>query len=109
MCAGDKPAPAATKIQKGQQVQILKNDIPTLSPTELEAVDLPECAVKNGVDMPNKKHQRRNHMSKVGFVRRSIYEKGLKKMARALRNTVERRMSESRVRENLLHGLMRGG
>ena len=28
-------------------------------------------------------------------------------MARALRNTVERRMSESRVRENLLHGLMR--
>ena len=31
--AGDKPAPAAEKIQKGQQVQILKNDIPTLSPT----------------------------------------------------------------------------
>ena len=26
----------------------------------------------------NKKHQRRNHMSKVGFVRNSIYEKGLK-------------------------------
>ena len=48
-------------------------------------------------------------MSKVGFVRSSIYEKGLKKMARALRNSVERRMSESRVRENLLHGLMRGG
>ena len=50
--AGDKPAPAAEKIQKGQQVQILKNDIPPLSPTELEAVDLPECAVMNGVDMP---------------------------------------------------------
>lgn len=50
--AGDKPTPAAEKIQKGQQVQILKNDIPTLSPTELEAVDLPECAVMNGVDMP---------------------------------------------------------
>ena len=50
--AGDKPAPAAEKIQKGQQVQILKNDIPTLSPTELEAVDLPEGAVMNGVDMP---------------------------------------------------------
>ena len=49
--AGDKPAPAAEKIQKGQQVQILKNDIPTLSPTELEAVDLPEGAVMNGVDM----------------------------------------------------------
>ena len=52
MRAGDKPAPAAEKIQKGQQVQILKNDIPTLSPTELEAVDLPEGAVMNGVDMP---------------------------------------------------------
>ena len=50
--AGDKPAPAAEKIQKGQQVQILKNDIPTLSPTELEAVDLPDGAVMNGVDMP---------------------------------------------------------
>ena len=50
--AGDKPAPAAEKIQKGQQVQILKNDIPTLSPTELEAADLPEGAVMNGVDMP---------------------------------------------------------
>ena len=30
-----------------------------------------------------KKHQRRNHMSKVVFVRKSIYEKGLKKMTRA--------------------------
>lgn len=50
--AGDKPAPAVEKIQKGQQVQILNNDIPTLSPTELEAVDLPEGAVMNGVDMP---------------------------------------------------------
>ena len=50
--AGDKPAPAAEKIQKGQQVQILKNDSPTLSPTELEAVDLPEGAVMNGADMP---------------------------------------------------------
>lgn len=29
----------------------------------------------------NKKHQRRNHMSKVGYVRNRIYEKGLKKMA----------------------------
>ena len=57
----------------------------------------------------NKKHQRRKHMSRVGFVRNSIYEKGLKKMARAWRNAVERRMSESRVRKNLMHGLMRGG
>lgn len=50
--AGDKPASAAEKIQKGQQVQILKNDISTLSPTELEAVDLPEGAVMEGMDMP---------------------------------------------------------
>lgn len=50
--AGDKPAPASEKIQKGQQVRILKKDIPTLSPTELEAVDLPEGAVMNGADMP---------------------------------------------------------
>ena len=50
--ARDKPASAAEKIQKGQKVQILNNDIPTLSPTELKAVDLPEGAVMNGVDMP---------------------------------------------------------
>lgn len=50
--AGDKPASAAEKIQKGQQVQLLKNDIPTLSPTELEAVDLPEGAVMEGMNMP---------------------------------------------------------
>ena len=50
--AGDKPAPAAEKIQKGQQVRILKKDIPTLSPTELEAVDLPEGAVMEGMNMP---------------------------------------------------------
>lgn len=31
----------------------------------------------------NKKHQRRSHMSKVGYVRRTIYEKGLKQMAKA--------------------------
>ena len=47
-------------------------------------------------------------MSKVGRVRNSIYEKGLKKMAGAWRNAVERKMSESRVREKLMHGLMRG-
>lgn len=50
--AGDKPAPVAEKIQKGQQVQIMKNDIPTLSPTELEAVDLSEGAAMEGIDMP---------------------------------------------------------
>ena len=31
----------------------------------------------------NKKHQRRNHMSKVGYVRSTLYEKGLKRMAMA--------------------------
>ena len=31
----------------------------------------------------NKKHQRRKHMSRVGFVRNSIYEKGLRKMVGA--------------------------
>lgn len=31
----------------------------------------------------NNKHQRRNKMSKVGFVRKSIYEKGLKRLATA--------------------------
>ena len=31
----------------------------------------------------NKKHQRRNHLSKVGYVRSTIYEKGLKRMATA--------------------------
>ena len=31
----------------------------------------------------NKKHQRRNRMSNVGFVRSTIYEKGLKRMATA--------------------------
>lgn len=31
----------------------------------------------------NKKHQRRYHMSKVGYVRSTLYEKGLKRMATA--------------------------
>lgn len=50
--AGDKPLPVAEKIQKGQTVQIMNNDIPDLEPAELEAVDLPEGAVLNGSDMP---------------------------------------------------------
>ena len=31
----------------------------------------------------NKKHQRRNHMSKVGLVRNTLYKNGLKRMATA--------------------------
>ena len=50
--AGDKPLTAAEKLQSGQTVQIMKNDIPDLEPSELEAVDLPEGAVLQGVDMP---------------------------------------------------------
>ena len=43
--AGDKPAPAAEKKQKGLPVKIISNDIPTLDTAELESVDLPEGAV----------------------------------------------------------------
>lgn len=50
--AGDKPAPAAEKKQKGTPVRILSNDIPLLDTAELEAVDLPEGAVLDGVGMP---------------------------------------------------------
>ena len=44
--------PVAEKIQKGQIVQIMNNDISELEPAELEAVALPEGAVLNGSDMP---------------------------------------------------------
>lgn len=50
--AGDKPAPAAEKKQKGLPVKIISNDIPALDTAELEAVNLPEGAVLNGADMP---------------------------------------------------------
>lgn len=50
--AGGKPTPAAEKIQNGQPVKIMSNDIPQLEPAELEAVDLPDGAVLEGADMP---------------------------------------------------------
>ena len=50
--AGGKPLPAAEKIQKGQTVRIMSNDIPNLKPAELEAVDLPEGVALQGVDIP---------------------------------------------------------
>lgn len=50
--AGGKPTPAAEKLQKGQTVRVMNNDIPDLEPAELEAVDLPEGAVLQGADMP---------------------------------------------------------
>ena len=50
--AGDKPLSAVEKIQKGQAVKIMDNDLPTLTPSELDSVDLPEGAVLEGLDMP---------------------------------------------------------
>lgn len=50
--AGGKPSPAAEKIQNGQPVKIMPNDIPELTPTDLDAVDLPEGAVLQGEEMP---------------------------------------------------------
>lgn len=50
--AGGKPTPTAEKIQNGQPVRIMSNDIPQLEPAELEAVDLPDGAVLDGADMP---------------------------------------------------------
>ena len=43
--AGDKPLPAAERIQSGLPTRIMNNDIPTLAPAELESVALPEGAV----------------------------------------------------------------
>ena len=50
--AGDKPMSVAEKLQKGQAVRLMENDIPVLTSAELEAVDLPEGAVVEGADMP---------------------------------------------------------
>ena len=50
--AGDKPMSAAEKFQRVREVLVLNNDIPSFTPTELDAVDLPEGAVMNGADMP---------------------------------------------------------
>ena len=50
--AGDKPMPAAEKIQNGKTVRVMSNEIPTFTPSELAAVDLPEGAVMVGADMP---------------------------------------------------------
>lgn len=50
--AGDKPMSAAEKIQHGIPVKIMKNSIPIFTGLELEAVDLPEGAVMEGIDMP---------------------------------------------------------
>ncbi len=50
--AGDKPMSAAEKLQHGLEVRVMNNDIPTFEAEELDAVDLPEGAVMDGVDMP---------------------------------------------------------
>ncbi len=38
--------------KKGKKVEILMNDIPTFTPEEIDAVDLPDGAVLDGTDMP---------------------------------------------------------
>ena len=50
--AGDKPMPAAEKLQHGMEVRVMNNDLPTFEPEELEAVDLPEGAAMEGSAMP---------------------------------------------------------
>lgn len=50
--AGDKPMPAAEKLQHGMEVRVMNNDLPTFEPEELEAVDLPEGATMEGSAMP---------------------------------------------------------
>lgn len=50
--AGGKPQSAAEKIQNGKPAKIMNNDIPALTVSELDAVDLPEGAALAGVDMP---------------------------------------------------------
>ena len=50
--AGGKSTPAAEKMQNGQPVKVMSNDIPELELAELEAVDLPDGAVLEGADMP---------------------------------------------------------
>jgi hypothetical protein len=50
--AGDKPLSAVEKIQKGQALKILNNDLPNFTPTSIAATNLPEGAELEGVDMP---------------------------------------------------------
>lgn len=50
--AGSKPHAAAEKIQKGKQVKVMSNHIPELEVTELDAVDLPDGVILEGMDMP---------------------------------------------------------
>ena len=50
--SGEKPQAVSEKIQKGKQVKVMTNDIPTLTPEELDAVDLPEGATMLGNTMP---------------------------------------------------------
>ena len=50
--AGSKPKPVAEKIQDGEVVKILTNDIPDSYYINTEGVDLPEGAFLEGEDMP---------------------------------------------------------
>ena len=55
----------------------------------------------------NKKHQQKRKLKDLYKTKLRLKKKGLQSMT-AWRNAVERRMSESRMRENLTYGLMRG-
>ena len=50
--AGVKGQPAAEKIEKGKKVEILINDIPTFTPEEIDAAELPDGTVLDGTDTP---------------------------------------------------------
>lgn len=50
--AGDKPRPIAEKIQNGEKVKLLANDIPDMYYAELDSVDLPDGVELDGIDMP---------------------------------------------------------
>lgn len=49
---GPKSKAAFEKIQNGKAVNVMSNDVPVLEVDELEAVDLPDGAHLNGLDMP---------------------------------------------------------
>ena len=56
----------------------------------------------------SRKRQKKSHISNTVNIRKAVYSKGLQRLA-AWRNAVERRMQESRMKENFTYGLTRGG
>ena len=95
--AGGKPTPAAEKIQNGQPVKVMSNDIPELEPAELEAVDLPDGAVLEGADMPRPaEYLSARQKNGVPLGADSIYkETWLLLKRRSCENLVNKRLIES--------------